>query len=247
MDPIKLKYIVERAAVDEQLRRAERLQRGELSAEEIEAMRTSADPEERALYELFRPLDDLEKRRILSVTNPSRTRRTWLAVAGGLCAAAACALLYAGSLRSDPARVVVTPQSAKLENGSRVLGPGGDEHTPVIDLGGCTVADLRPIERDKRLAADEKLLAFFRQGDAIIPWPASFRFNEATGSFKGTEHCMPIPVEGLSSGVSQLVIIHGRSLPSESAALRAVRSGRPPWWASWQVVRTEVVLRQPPR
>jgi hypothetical protein len=64
---------------------------------------------------------------------------------------------------------------------------------------------------------------------------------------QGTESCMRIPAEGLSVGTAQLVIVHGRSLPSESEAMRAIRRGRQPWWASWRVESTEVVLRQPPK
>lgn len=66
MDLIKLSYIVERTAAEEQEARLVQLQRGELSDPEVATLRQGSGIDRR-LYELFRPLDAQETAQILSL------------------------------------------------------------------------------------------------------------------------------------------------------------------------------------
>ncbi len=67
MDPNKLNYILGRVACADREELLDRLQRDELSDAEQFALRNSASEEDRALFELFRPLDSGEMAQILSL------------------------------------------------------------------------------------------------------------------------------------------------------------------------------------
>ena len=66
MDPYKLKYIIARVALADREELLDRLQRDELAAAEHFALRCSAASEDRALYELFRPLDGRETAHLMA-------------------------------------------------------------------------------------------------------------------------------------------------------------------------------------
>lgn len=243
MDPKKLPYIIERAVKDELIEQGERLQRGELPDRDAEALRTSTDPEARVVYELYRPLTDIEKQRL---RRPARKGvPAGLAAAVASVAAAAVVLLVAARpLAPEPATAIVASGAAELDQGHHVLGAAATSAVPVVDIGGCTTLLLAARERSARLPSDEQAMAFWQRGDTIVRWPARLRYTEASGLLTGQELCTRLPVEGLSEGEWQLAIVYGRELPSEAQARSALRGAWIPFWARWSITRTPVQLRR---
>lgn len=240
MDPKKLQYIVESATKDEALEQAERLQRGELSQQEAEAMRTSSEPDQAILYELYRPLDDLEKRRLLRAkTGITGTMR---GATLALAAAAVLAVVFVQRpLEPEPAEVRTLALAAEIESGQHKLG---DLTVREIDIGGCTGAVIGAKGGEGRLPPDQKALAFFKRDGEVIPWPVEFKYHEPTGYLVTTPNCAPIPSTVAREGEWQLVVVYGSALPSLKKAQDVVRGSSRPPWARYNVAPTTVKLRR---
>lgn len=247
MDPKKLKYILERAAQDDQLEEAERLQRGELSAEEAEALRKSKSPDAEVLYELYRPLDDLEKHRLLGAAT---RKRSPIGIAAAAMAVAAAAVLAVVSVQwanpTEPVQIIAGADSAKIVDGHHTLGsadgpePSGSKGQPVIYIGGCISPVVMSPDREGRLPAGKQVMTFFQRGSEVVPWPVEFQYNEPTGDLRTKDTCARVPSAGLSAGPWQLVVVHGSSLPSVRQAESVLRGAFRPPWSHWNIARIEV-------
>lgn len=145
-----------------------RLARGQLSEAEVESLRTSADPETRRLYELFRPLDEKSKHRFddalsrafasspplshTEVPRSSQTRpqigRRWLrpaALVGIPLAAAASLALYLALLRPTERQLPAPP--------TRLLPFSDDRVVSYSESEGMLLGSDRASSKEVELAA----------------------------------------------------------------------------------------------
>lgn len=241
MDPTKLRYVLERAGRDELIAQAERLQRGELSPAEVEAMRTSEDPEVAKLYELYRPLDDLEKQRV----HPRRRRSSPLswALPATMMSAAAALLLWAlpAALRPVSATLAVPNINTALQGGGPSLGRSSSEG---LDLSGCVELGLVPApDRLGSLSAATEVLVFLQQASVVTPWPLSLRYEPKTGVVRTTS-CQVLPAGALHEGEARLIFLYGRSLPSQQRAMELLKAGSLPYWRRWDTTDRVVKLER---
>lgn len=237
MDPIKLHYILERAASDEAIDQAQRLQAGELSAAEAEAMRTSPDEQVRALYELYRPLDEIEQQRLLRGSRRAG-RRVWQGVGASLAAAASIAVVAVPRLLQPGAVVVrldaMDTSQADKDGVQHLDGrPGQPGQGPMpLTLPGCAHAILKPPLHQEKLSPGGRQRAFFVQGDAVVEWTDPMRYHTVSGTFSH-EHCAPLPVAGLHPGPAQLVVFSGYWLPDGTEVASLLRKEERPRWSLW--------------
>lgn len=252
MDPTKLKYIVERAAQDEQLEQLERLQRGELTQGEAEALRTAKAPDAEVLYELYRPLDDLEKQRVLRAArsqtqgdSKTQTRRRGIAGAVSLVAMAAglgiVSMQWAG--QTEPAQLVAVSESVQSENGHDMLGAAEKPTQRTARLGGCLSVALVAAEPEGRLKPDTQALLFLQNQRELVRWPVELRYSEKTGGLTATQSCVPLPSSGLSAGSWKLVSVYGSSLPPVQQAESVLRGASKPLFARWKIASADVKLQ----
>lgn len=240
MDPRKLEYILERAADDERIEQFARWQRGELSQEEVETLLASKEPDAAVLRELYRPLDDLEKQRLLRAAVRRKPAR-WLVAAA---VAAILALVVIQRLiQPEPVQVAVHTDAAMLVNNQPTLGAADTSAQPVVDLGGCLAPVVMAGQKEGRLGPSEQVLTFFQRGAEVVFWPVEFTYQESTGDLRSRVSCAPIPTAGLTAGTWDIVVVHGRSLPSVAQAEAVLRGGRRPPWARWNIARIPVQLR----
>lgn len=245
MDPTKLKYVVERAAQDEQLEQLERLQRGELTPEEAAALRASKAPDAEVLYELYRPLDDLEKQRLLrAAQKPARTGIAAVAVIASMAAVLGLVSVQ-WSAQVEPVEVLASAEPEKLVNGHHTLGSADAAARPVVHLDGCMAPVVMSPEREGRLKEGTQAMAFFQRAGEVVPWPIAFHYDAASGTLRAEESCSRLPSRGLSAGSWRLVIVHGSSLPSAQQAESVLRGAFRPPWARWKTQSTEVEVQPP--
>ncbi len=255
MSPDKLRYILESA------RRAERDDKAEQSLEHLysgdnaELSHGIPDPEDHESNELFRPLDDIEKQRILSASGwlgpqgPQRKMswKRWGAVA----LAAAAALIVYFQSRPKPvssyAIVLDYRHSPRDDKGARLLGhssfPSGDSEvdgTERLDGDVCPRLLLSPTAQG---ATATEVRAVFVSDGARVPWDLSVE-RLSDGLLKSVGACVPLP--RLSPGMWRLVVLIGRRLPSDSQTVdAAVRTGRSSQPSEWQVAERMVEILEP--
>lgn len=244
MDPTKLRYVLERAGRDELIAQAERLQRGELSPAEAEAMRTSEDPEVAKLYELYRPLDDMEKQRL----HPRRRRSSALpwALPATMMSAAAALVLWAlpAALRPVSATLALAPVNTEIKGGARLLGPSSSSHGNVdeLDLSGCAELGLMPAANQSgSLNAETEVRVYLQQEGNLTPWPLSLRYEPQNGVI-ATTSCQALPAGALHEGEAKLIFLYGRSLPSQERAMELLSAGSLPYWRRWEQTARPVKL-----
>lgn len=257
MNPDKLRYILESA------RRAERDDKAEqsldhlYSADNVGLSHDIPDPEDHESNELFRPLDDIEKQRILSASGwlgpqrPQRRMRWKRWGAGALAFAAAAALIVYFQSRPKPvgsyAIVLDYRDSPRDDKGARLLGhssfPSGHaevDGTTHLDRDVCPRLLLSPMAQG---ATATEVRAVFVRDRTRVPWDLSVE-RLSDGLLKSVGACVPLP--RLSPGMWRLVVLVGRRLPNDSQTIdAAVRTGRSSQPSEWQVAERMVEIFEP--
>lgn len=246
-DPARLRALIDAATRHEYDEAFERLARGELAESEAEELRTSADPEIRQLFELFRPLGPAAKGRFDAAVEQTLSGARQAAARPGLgsqsgaqqlwrrvrrmakvvlpLAAAAAVCIYLLSSPPAPEVVAITSLArfpARSEDGATLLGdsePSKPGNPKVLELLAGTCWNLK-LSVPSTGKLPRSLNTYFVKDSDAVAWPVKWE-GWKTDQLVPTGGCARLPE--LAVGTWELLVVSDQKAvnrtPKEAAAL----------------------------
>lgn len=272
-DPERFRALIDAAERPENDEAFERLARGELSAAEVEALRSSPDPEKRQLFELFQPLGPASRSRFDCAVEqtfarqgnpaagsgdgePQAARLPWrrvrpLAYVGvPLAMAAAIALFFTTSLPPpEPLEVRslerVVPRS---DSGSSLLG-ASDTESPTAKKKPEQLTAGKCWHLQLRVRSSGRLPSsvstYFANDSAAVAWPVTWKPHN-NNQLAPVDGCARLPE--LAPGTWDLIVISDQRAVQRTPQAASELCRRPaPAGAKWRCDRKTIqVVPLPP-